>query len=278
MFGFLGKILGGKTVEKGLDLADKVFYTEQEKAHTDLELAKAYGQNSPASSKARRFMMYLFCVPFMLCFLTGFVHLLLGNSAEINNIINYVNLWNLPALVGGILLFYFGRQAMAEAQSNKRIANLALLKKEEAKIADLPKSKNDKVLENMIKKHEGLRLKPYRCTAGKLTVGIGRNLDDRGISEDEANYLLQNDITLCKIDLDENVGWWRKLNKNRQRVLIDMCFNLGIARLLQFKKFLQFLQKGEWEKASSEMLDSRWAKQVGVRADELSRIVETGGL
>ena len=146
--GFIGKIFGGGTVKKGLDLADKAFYTDQEKANMDLKLAQAYGQNSPASSKARRFMMYLFCVPFMLCFLTGFVHLLLGNSAEINNIINYVNLWNLPALVGGILLFYFGRQAMAEAQSNKRIKNLALLKKEEAKVIKPKYSKEEQKLLN----------------------------------------------------------------------------------------------------------------------------------
>lgn len=123
---------------------------------------------------------------------------------------------------------------------------------------------------------EGMELKPYRCTAGKLTIGVGRNLDDRGITRDEASYLLKNDIAICEKDLDRVVPNWRNLSDARQRVLINMAFNLGIARLSGFKKFIANIQMNDFKAAAREMMDSTWAKQVGQRAARLRDMMERG--
>ncbi len=96
-------------------------------------------------------------------------------------------------------------------------------------------------------RHEGLSLKPYRCTAGKLTIGIGRNLDDRGISQTEAYVLLENDIRNCEKQLlDEVPEIYYALNEVRKSVLLNMCFNLGINGLLGFKNTLAFVKAGDW--------------------------------
>jgi len=129
-------------------------------------------------------------------------------------------------------------------------------------------------IEQMLIRHEGLRLKPYHCTSGKLTIGVGRNLDDVGIDRVEAILLLNNDIHKCEEDLDENIGWWRNLNPERQNVLIDMCFNLGINGLLKFKNTLALIECGKYKEAANAMLQSKWAFQVGNRAIELSKIME----
>ena len=126
-------------------------------------------------------------------------------------------------------------------------------------------------------RHEGLRLKPYRCTAGKLTIGIGRNLDDRGISQKEAYAMLERDIQDCEQWLiDEIPEVYNKLDEVRQSVLLNMCFNLGIKGLLEFKNTLSFIGAGDWERAANNMLASKWAKQVGMRAIELSEMMRKG--
>jgi lysozyme len=126
-------------------------------------------------------------------------------------------------------------------------------------------------------RHEGLRLKPYRCTAGKLTIGIGRNLDDRGISQKEAYAMLERDIQDCEQWLiDEIPEVYIKLDEVRQSVLLNMCFNLGIKGLLEFKNTLAFIGAGDWERAANNMLASKWAKQVGMRAIELSEMMRKG--
>ena len=122
--------------------------------------------------------------------------------------------------------------------------------------------------------HEGVRYKPYKCTADKLTIGVGRNLEDKGLTEDEIYYLLQNDINDCLSDLN-NLRWFTRLSNIRQRVLIDMRFNLGLRGLLSFKRMIAQLKEGNYEKASFEMLDSRWAKQVGKRAERLATMMKT---
>lgn len=124
--------------------------------------------------------------------------------------------------------------------------------------------------------HEGERLKPYRCTAGKLTIGVGRNLEDRGITATESAYLLGNDIDGFYVALQKALPWVAQLDEVRQRVLLDMAFNLGIQGLLTFKNTLATIKAGDYEKAGPMMLDSRWAGQVGKRAERLSTMMVTG--
>jgi len=116
---------------------------------------------------------------------------------------------------------------------------------------------------------EGLRLKPYRDSVGKLTIGVGRNLDDVGISPDEAQYLLGNDIASAEAMLDLRVSWWRRLDEDRQRVLVNMAFNLG-ERLLGFERTLGAIANGSYDVAADAMLQSKWAQQVGPRAVRLA--------
>tara|TARA_Y100000114_G_scaffold101748_1_gene94924 strand:+ start:816 stop:1238 length:423 start_codon:yes stop_codon:yes gene_type:complete len=118
--------------------------------------------------------------------------------------------------------------------------------------------------------HEGLELKSYKCSAGYITLGVGRNVEELGITEDEARYLLDNDILRVSRELDDNIPWWRDLSEVRQRVLLDLCFNLGISRFLQFEKTLAAAKQGRYEDCAEEMMDSRWARQVGTRATRLS--------
>jgi lysozyme len=126
-------------------------------------------------------------------------------------------------------------------------------------------------------RHEGLRLKPYRCTADKLTIGIGRNLDDCGISQSESYVMLINDIMNCEKQLlDEIPTIYKALDEVRQSVLLNMCFNLGLKGLLEFKNTLTIIGSGDWERAANGMLASKWAKQVGMRAIELSEMMRKG--
>ena len=118
--------------------------------------------------------------------------------------------------------------------------------------------------------HEGLELKPYQCTADKTTIGVGRNIQEVGITEDEARYLLDNDILRVGGELDDTIHWWRDLSDARQRVLIDMVFNLGITRFLKFKKTIEAIKLGQYDIAADEMLDSAWSRQVGQRSKTLS--------
>ena len=121
-----------------------------------------------------------------------------------------------------------------------------------------------------IKRDEGLRLKPYKCTAGKLTIGYGRNLEDRGVTEQEANYLLANDLLKVKSQLKKEVVFFESLDEERQAALINMGFNLGITGLLKFKRMLKALEDENYDAAAAEALNSRWARQVGARADRIA--------
>lgn len=118
--------------------------------------------------------------------------------------------------------------------------------------------------------HEGLELKSYTCSAGYVTLGVGRNVEELGITEDEARYLLDNDILRVTQELDNNLPWWRDLSEVRQRVFVDMVFNLGISRFLNFKNMIGHAKNESWEECAAEMLDSRWADQVGQRATRLA--------
>ena len=134
----------------------------------------------------------------------------------------------------------------------------------------------DRIKEQLVR-HEGLRLKPYRCTAGKQTIGVGRNLDDSGISQSEAYIMLINDIMNCEKQLQAKIpDIYNGLDEVRKSVLLNMCFNLGISGLLGFKNTLAFVKAGDWERAANGMLASKWAKQVGMRAIELSELMRKG--
>ncbi len=123
---------------------------------------------------------------------------------------------------------------------------------------------------------EGLRLKPYRDSVGKLSIGVGRNLDDVGIAEAEAEILLGNDISRAMADLDRALPWWRGLSPPRQRALLNMAFNLGLPRLLGFREMLADLERGDGAGAARAAIDSRWAKQVGARAQRLAMLLAEG--
>lgn len=124
-------------------------------------------------------------------------------------------------------------------------------------------------------RHEGLKLKPYTDTVGKLTIGVGRNLTDKGLSHDEAMFLLDNDLQECVSDC-LTWPWFVTLDAIRQRVIVDMRFNLGPNRLRKFVTTLKLIEQGKYEQASRAMLKSLWAQQVGKRADRLAQMMATG--
>ena len=151
--------------------------------------------------------------------------------------------------------------------------------------------------------HEGMRLKPYKCPANKWTIGVGRNLEDaglsgdeqlklfgtsglnreeiidgllvRGISEEEALFLLDNDIKKCTADV-KKFPWFESLDPVRQKVIVDMRFNLGLDGLKGFRKMIHHLEVGAYVNAAEEMKNSKWYHQVGTRARRLVEMMRTG--
>ena len=122
-------------------------------------------------------------------------------------------------------------------------------------------------LKDFIKKHEGLNLKPYACSANKTTIGYGRNLTDNGITKREAEILFEHDVAIAKQDLfkifNHQVG---EFTEGQFIALVDMMYNLGISRFKEFKKMIKAIKAKDWSKAKKEAFDSLWAKQVGTRA------------
>jgi lysozyme len=127
-----------------------------------------------------------------------------------------------------------------------------------------------------IKAHEGVRLKPYRCTAGKLTIGVGRNLEDVGITEEEAERMLLTDVNRCEVEASKIFSNFRELSEIRQEVLIEMVFNLGAKGLRGFRNMIAKVEQEDFDGAADEMLNSRWAKQVGQRANALADLMRKG--
>jgi len=127
----------------------------------------------------------------------------------------------------------------------------------------------------LIKHHEGLRLRPYTDTVGKLSIGYGRNLTDNGISQAEADLMLESDLVWVLKSL-EKYDWFDGLNDNRKMAMIDMMYNLGEHRFSLFKNMLAALGRGDYEKAADEMLSSRWSMQVAGRAVALASIIRKG--
>lgn len=134
---------------------------------------------------------------------------------------------------------------------------------------------NTYIIGKQLIEHEALRLKPYKCPAGKLTIGVGRNLDDVGISKREAIFLLDNDIKACVEDLQSLFfDQFDRLPEKIQHVLIDMRFNLGPSRFRAFQKMIDAVRAESWQDMINEMKDSIWYRQVKSRADNLIRMIE----
>lgn len=124
--------------------------------------------------------------------------------------------------------------------------------------------------------HEGLRLRPYRCTAGFLTLGVGRNLDANGITHDEAMFMLDNDIAQCIGQLRETFSWFDRQDPIRKRALIDLCFNMGRTHLLKFTNTLAAWARDDYQAAANGLEKSRWFTQVGRRGPRIVHMVRTG--
>ena len=133
----------------------------------------------------------------------------------------------------------------------------------------------DRLLEQ-VRRHEGFRSKVYQCTAGKNTIGYGRNLDDVGVSHKEALDMLYTDLRHARKEVIKYIDAANHLDGVRLDVLINMSFNLGIGGLLNFKKMIAAIDANDYELASKEMMDSLWAEQVGTRAIELSEQMKIG--
>ena len=139
-------------------------------------------------------------------------------------------------------------------------------------------------LTEMLRRHEGVESHAYLCSQNFTTIGVGRNIDagdnggarGLGLSDDEVDYLLQNDIDRVIEELDGEYPWFAGLNNARSDAMVDISFNLGQTRLRGFRKALEAMESGDWEEAGKQFLDSRWADQVGNRATELAEIIRTG--
>lgn len=132
-------------------------------------------------------------------------------------------------------------------------------------------------LRKQLIRHEGLRLFPYRDSVGKLTIGVGRNLDDVGLSFVECGLLLDHDITQAVIGCAQTwPQWFLRLDEVRQAAIVNIVFNMGLTRFRGFTRALVALDTGDFETAAAELLASRWARQVGTRARELAEQVRTG--
>lgn len=132
-------------------------------------------------------------------------------------------------------------------------------------------------LSDQLRIHEGVRKHVYLCSAGYETIAVGRNIAESGLglSDDEIDYLLENDINRCRKEL-KTYSWFADLDEVRQDALINMCFNLGLSRLANFKNALSSMAIGAYSDAAEHFLDSRWASQVGNRAQEVAHMIRTG--
>lgn len=139
----------------------------------------------------------------------------------------------------------------------------------------------DNTLAMMLIRHEGENKKganhfPYKCPAGKITLGWGRNIQERGISDDEAMLMLHNDIHISYRELDGAFGWFEMLDGVRQMALADMHFNMGMTKLSKFINMIAAFAAKDYETAADEAKDSHWYNQVGARGREIVHMVRTG--
>lgn len=130
-------------------------------------------------------------------------------------------------------------------------------------------------LRHLLIEHEGYRQKLYHDSLGIPTIGIGRNLEDRGISPTEIDIMCNNDMEYFYGKLNEHFPWFAHLNEARQIALIDMSY-MGFQNFLKFEKMISYLAIDDYTSAAYELLDSDYAKQVGKRAIDLAGIIKTG--
>lgn len=148
---------------------------------------------------------------------------------------------------------------------------------------------NLELLKVSVRRSEDLKLKLYKCPADKTSIGYGRNIQDRGISKKEAEFMLENDLLDVKLELHDRVKFFSSLDDVRQNVLIEMGFNMGVPKLLKFKNTLSFIKNNDFLSASQEMLNSKWhrdfiefdmkdGKKFGglLRSEYLSEVMEKG--
>ena len=133
----------------------------------------------------------------------------------------------------------------------------------------------EQILRERLIRTEGRRNRPYVDTVGKVTIGIGHNLTDKGLNDTIVEILFHQDILEAEIDVNK-IPVYAKLDPIRQTVLLDMVFNMGLYRLIEFRRTILYLERGDFDGAADEMLLSTWAKQVGHRAIELATIIRTG--
>lgn len=131
-------------------------------------------------------------------------------------------------------------------------------------------------LKSMLRIDEDDKLKPYLDTKGKLTIGVGRNLTDNGLRLVETDFMLTNDISDVQADLNRSIPWWITLSDNRQLILANMCFNMGVSRLMGYKNMLAALKAGDYILANKELLDSDAARDLPNRYHRLSILMEKG--
>tara|TARA_R110002020_G_scaffold136464_1_gene304287 strand:- start:599 stop:1012 length:414 start_codon:yes stop_codon:yes gene_type:complete len=131
-------------------------------------------------------------------------------------------------------------------------------------------------LTEKLKFEEGCELMPYKDTVNKLTIGIGRCLDERGITMDEAEFLLKTDISIVMTELNDSFPWWSNLSEKRQLIMCDLVFNLGMPKLKNFVKFLAAMEIEDWVNAHDELLDSNYADQVPNRAKRNAQTILKG--
>lgn len=144
--------------------------------------------------------------------------------------------------------------------------------------------------EQRLEFHEGFREKPYYCSEGKLTIGIGHNTEARPFTEEEkkaigdwkkgitknmAYMILRNDMEICLKDL-RKLGFWYYLDNERRYALLDMCFQLGINGLLKFKKMLEAIRVKDYSEASRQCLDSNYHRQTPKRCERIAKLIRTG--
>jgi|TARA_R100001224_G_C3894017_1_gene106015 lysozyme len=139
--------------------------------------------------------------------------------------------------------------------------------KERRKMVDMERLKKQLVID------EGLELKPYRCSADKLTIGVGRNIQEVGITEAEAMVLLENDIARVAGECTRAFDWFLGLTPIRKEAIINLVFNMGLSKFKQFKKTIAFIEAGDWERAGAELLDSNYARQVGQRSQRVANML-----